>query len=180
MKLHNNFGTLRNHLAKPGKRPDGGECTMSNLLTKHRGWWHEKSTGLQEHALLVSWRNTRKVRSCNPFQRFRLVRLALCFFVFLTIALYGKFLSGLAWIWVCSTQNLAESQSFMRTYSVQKLQLWNQMRIRLMRRAMPAERGADLGVRADAPPAVQQWGHRETPRRLRGEQQHSEGEISFV
>ena len=41
---------------------------------------------------------------------------------------------------------------------------------------MPAERGAGLGMRADAPPAVQQRGHRETPRRLRGERHHSEGE----
>ena len=45
-----------------------------------------------------------------------------------------------------------------------------------MRRAVPSERGADLGMRADAPPAVQQRGHRETPRRLRGEWQYSEGE----
>ena len=45
---------------------------------------------------------------------------------------------------------------------------------------MPSERGADLGMRADAPPAVQQRGHRETPRRLRGEWQYSEGERSRI
>ena len=49
-----------------------------------------------------------------------------------------------------------------------------------MRRAVPSERGADLGMRADAPPAVQQRGHRETPRRLRGEWQYSEGERSRI
>ena len=31
MKLHNNCGTLRNHLTKPGKRPDGGEYTVATL-----------------------------------------------------------------------------------------------------------------------------------------------------